>query len=165
MALPSREQNDDGQGILIADPARGLAKGEVDRLDGGAQYRVHKNLRRRTVVKLGKSNKALSLLVKQTMTVEAITTSMRSMGKGSWAILAGLLILLVGTIVFSYLGWVSAAGTDVPASGYVALALGVIFSLAVGFGLMALVFYSSRAGYDEPARLVQEDDVTPGPHP
>jgi hypothetical protein len=112
-----------------------------------------------------KTTKALRLLVKQTMTVEAITTSMRSMGKGSWAILAVLLILLVSTIVFSYLGWVSAAGTDLPASGYVALALGVIFSLAVGFGLMALVFYSSRAGYDEPARLVQEDDVTPGSHP
>ncbi len=28
------------------------------------------------------------------------------------------------------------------------MALGVIFSLAVGFGLMALLFYSSRKGYD-----------------
>jgi hypothetical protein len=32
----------------------------------------------------------------------------------------------------------------------VALAVGVIFSLAVGIGLMALLFYSSRRGYDEP---------------
>jgi hypothetical protein len=71
--------------------------------------------------------------------------------------------MLIGTIVVSYLGWTSAAGTDVPASGYIALALGVIFSLAVGFGLMALVFYSSRAGYDEPARLVQEDDESSKP--
>jgi len=107
---------------------------------------------------VAETTKAPSVPAKQTRAIEAITTSLRSMGKGSWAILAVLLIMLVGTIVVSYLGWTSAAGTDVPASGYIALALGVIFSLAVGFGLMALVFYSSRAGYDEPARLVQEDD-------
>jgi hypothetical protein len=33
--------------------------------------------------------------------------------------------------------------------------LGVIFSLAVGVGLMVLIFYSSRMGYDEPAVLIQ----------
>jgi hypothetical protein len=104
--------------------------------------------------------KALSASAKRTTTVDSIIALMRSMGGGSWAILATLLILLVGAIVLSYQGWTSAAGTDVPASGYVALVLGVIASLAVGFGLMALVFYSSRAGYDEPARLVQKDDDT-----
>jgi hypothetical protein len=44
----------------------------------------------------------------------------------------------------------------VPTSGYVAMALGVIFSLVVGFGLMALIFYSSRKGYGEPAVLITE---------
>ena len=34
--------------------------------------------------------------------------------------------------------------------GYVAMILGIIFSLLVGCGLMALVFYSNRRGYDEP---------------
>jgi hypothetical protein len=56
----------------------------------------------------------------------------------------------------------------VPASGYVALVLGVVFSLVVGAGLMALVFYSSRKGYDEPVVLVQEPESDPddgrGPH-
>lgn len=99
------------------------------------------------------------------MTIDSISASMRSIGKGSWAILAILLMVLVATTVASYLGWTSAAGTDVPASGYIALAFGVIFSLIVGFGLMALVFYSSRAGYDEPARLVQKDDVSSDPQP
>lgn len=28
--------------------------------------------------------------------------------------------------------------------------LGIVFSLVVGVGLMGLVFYSSRKGYDEP---------------
>jgi hypothetical protein len=85
------------------------------------------------------------------------------MGKGSWTIIAILLLLLAGTVVVSYLGWTSAAGIDVPASGYVALALGVIFSLVVGVGLMALVSYSSRQGYDEPARLVKMMTLSPDP--
>jgi hypothetical protein len=102
---------------------------------------------------------ALSVPAKPTTTIETITTSMRSMGSGAWAILAILLVLFVGAAVLAYLGWTSAAATDVPVSGYVALALGVIASLAVGVGLMALVFFNSRAGYDEPARLVREDDV------
>jgi len=32
----------------------------------------------------------------------------------------------------------------------VAMILGIVFSLAVGIGLMFLVFYSARKGYDEP---------------
>jgi hypothetical protein len=36
------------------------------------------------------------------------------------------------------------------------LALDVVFSLVVGIGLMALLFYSSRHGYDEPYRV--DDD-------
>ena len=87
------------------------------------------------------------------------------MGKGSWAILVILLVLLAGTLFVSYLGWTSGARTDVPRSGYVALVFGVIFSLVVGFGLMTLVFYSSRQGYDEPARLVKDDDASPDPQP
>ncbi|WFU76857.1 hypothetical protein QA642_04825 [Bradyrhizobium sp. CB2312] len=79
------------------------------------------------------------------------------MGKGSWAILAALLTLCAASAVVCYLGWISAAGTDVSRAGYAALVLGVVCSLVVGVGLMALIFYSSRAGYDEPARLVKDD--------
>ena len=76
------------------------------------------------------------------------------LGIGSWTILIVLLLLLAGTCVVAYLGWTLGNGTDVPASGYVAMALGVFVSLGVGFGLMALVFYSSRKGYDEPLVLI-----------
>jgi hypothetical protein len=76
------------------------------------------------------------------------------LGLGSWAILIVLLLLLAGTFAAIYLGWRLASGTDVPASGYAAMALGVIVSLGVGFGLMALIFYSSRKGYDEPPVLI-----------
>jgi hypothetical protein len=43
-----------------------------------------------------------------------------------------------------------------PAIGYVAMGFGIVLSLLVGCGLMALVFYSSRHGYDEPF----QDDST-----
>ena len=39
------------------------------------------------------------------------------------------------------------------------MALGVILSLVVGIGLMALVVLSSRARYDEPAVLIEEPDL------
>lgn len=76
---------------------------------------------------------------------------------GSWTILMVLLLLLAGTFVVVYLGWTLGNGTDVPASGYVAMALGVFVSLGMGFGLMALIFYSNRKGYDEPPVLVSSD--------
>ena len=75
-----------------------------------------------------------------------LLSSARPLGIGSYAIIAVLLVLLVGTIVLAYFGWSSAAGTDVSLAGYVAMAIGVLVSIAVGSGLMALVFYSSRAG-------------------
>jgi hypothetical protein len=82
------------------------------------------------------------------------TTMSARMGVGSWIILIVLLSLLVATGVVIYLGWTLGNGTDVPTSGYAAMAFGVIISLAVGFGLMALLFYSSRKGYDEPPVLI-----------
>jgi L-aminopeptidase/D-esterase-like protein len=45
---------------------------------------------------------------------------------------------------------------QVPAVDYIAMTLGVAFSLIVGVGLMALLFYSSRGGYDEPPRLISD---------
>jgi general stress protein CsbA len=79
------------------------------------------------------------------------------MGAGSWIILIVLFSLLAATLVVVYLGWTRASDADVPASGYVAMALGLIVSLAVGFGLMALIFYSSRKGYDEPPVVITPD--------
>ena len=66
-----------------------------------------------------------------------------------WIAICVLLALLAGAIYVGYVGWNS---TDVamPATGYVAMTLGIIFSLALGVGLMGLMFYSSRHGYDEP---------------
>jgi hypothetical protein len=76
-------------------------------------------------------------------------------GIGSWLVVIVLLLLLAATGFVVYEG-LHLGDSEVPASGYVAMALGVTFSLVVGFGLMALLFYSSRKGYDEPAVLIKE---------
>ncbi len=39
--------------------------------------------------------------------------------------------------------------------------LGVVFSVVIGGGLMALLFYSSRRGYDEPPRLLNDRSSLP----
>ncbi len=86
------------------------------------------------------------------------TANPRNNRVARWSVVAVLLLMLMAAGVIGYLGW-TISDADVPTSGYVAMALGVIFSLAVGVGLMALVFYSSRKGYDEPAVLIQDPDV------
>jgi hypothetical protein len=86
----------------------------------------------------------------------------RALGWGAYVLLAVLLAMLVGAIAIAQSGWSSAAGADVPAVGYLALVFGAVVSLVVGVGLMALVFYSSRAGYDEPAKLRDDDDTDRG---
>jgi membrane protein DedA with SNARE-associated domain len=87
----------------------------------------------------------------------SLLSGAKGMGPGSYAIIAILLGLLIWTGILAGKGWSSAVGTEVPVAGYVAMAIGVVFSVLLGVGLMALVFYSSRAGYDEPAKLVRSD--------
>ena len=74
------------------------------------------------------------------------------MSAGAWTIAIVLVVLLLGTGATAYFGWTLGSDVELPASAYVAMTLGVVFSLLVGIGLMGLIFYSSRKGYDEPAR-------------
>lgn len=69
-----------------------------------------------------------------------------------------LLAILAAASWYAARAWVSLSGPPMPATGYVAMGLGVVFSLVVGCGLMALLFYSNRHGYDEPSRA-DEDHV------
>jgi formate hydrogenlyase subunit 3/multisubunit Na+/H+ antiporter MnhD subunit len=62
-----------------------------------------------------------------------------------------LLGLLVAAILFAVRSWTSVEGPPMPEVGYVAMTIGVVFSLLIGIALMALLFYSSRHGYDERA--------------
>ena len=50
-----------------------------------------------------------------------------------------------------------AVDVDVPTWAWFAMAGGVTISILVGGGLMALIFYSSRKGYDEPPKIEPDD--------
>ncbi|HEX3163200.1 MAG TPA: hypothetical protein VHQ92_11535 [Pseudolabrys sp.] len=60
-----------------------------------------------------------------------------------------LFALLALAVWFAAAAWAHLGGDAIPFYGYVAIAGGVLFSLLIGGGLMALVFYSSRHGYDD----------------
>ncbi|BAM87417.1 conserved hypothetical protein [Bradyrhizobium oligotrophicum S58] len=90
----------------------------------------------------------------ETVVAVGTTTANARLGVGSWTIIVILVALLGASGFVAYLGWTLGSGADVTTAGYVAMALGVVVSLAVGFGLMGLVFYSSRRGYDEPAVFI-----------
>ena len=70
---------------------------------------------------------------------------------GTIALVVVLLGLLVAAMLFAIHSWTSIEGPPLPAVGYVAMTIGVVFSLLVGIALMTLLFYSSRHGYDERA--------------
>ena len=75
---------------------------------------------------------------------------------GTIATVAVLLVLLAAALWYAASAFV-VGGPPMPTIGYIAMAGGIIISLAVGFALMGLLFYSSRHGYDEPDRFEPED--------
>lgn len=60
--------------------------------------------------------------------------------------LFALLAVAVGWAIYAW----NAIDVEMSVHGYAAMILGIGFSLLIGCGLMALMFYSSRHGYDEP---------------
>jgi len=64
-------------------------------------------------------------------------------------ILVPLFALLVAVFWFAGATWVRLGGDPIPTYGWFAIIGGVFFSLLVGGGLMALIFHSSRHGYDD----------------
>ncbi|MDB5396793.1 MAG: hypothetical protein JWM91_4299 [Rhodospirillales bacterium] len=80
-------------------------------------------------------------------------------------VVLALVIMLVAAITFSFHVWTS-VGADADAgggggmngNGVAALVIGGIGSLILGGGLMALVFFSSRRGYDDAADLKSRQD-------
>jgi hypothetical protein len=59
-------------------------------------------------------------------------------------------VLAVAVVVAEF--WSGIGDSQISLAGWVAMGLGVIATLALGIGLMSLVFFSSRGGYDEPDR-------------
>jgi drug/metabolite transporter (DMT)-like permease len=74
---------------------------------------------------------------------------MRKLGTGTILTLVVLLGLLAVAIVILVVGWTTPeGGTPMSIHGYIAMGLGIVFTMALGGGLMFLIFYSSRHGRD-----------------
>ncbi len=65
------------------------------------------------------------------------------------AVVGGTIVLAL--VVIGVYAWLSLGDTGMTASGYLAVFLGALGTVALGGGLMALLFYSHRYGYDERA--------------
>jgi hypothetical protein len=93
---------------------------------------------------------------KARITVAIDEIPMQSISRGGIVIISILLALLILTMVFGAWGWNASKDVSMDVNGWIALALGTIFSLLIGCGLMALMFISSRYGYDEQADPFRE---------
>lgn len=70
----------------------------------------------------------------------------------SWvaAAIAGAVVLVIGFFIAAQ--WTGIGDSEISGAGWLAMGLGIVITLALGIGLMALVFISSRRGYDEIGR-------------
>lgn len=75
------------------------------------------------------------------------------MTRGGLLMIACLLAMLLAAVVGGVMAWNAVGGggpeQGISLHGFIALGLGVLGSLVVGGGLMALVFFSNRSGHDK----------------
>jgi len=76
---------------------------------------------------------------------------MRSLSRGQIVLIAALIALLILTGIWVTTVWNATGDVVMDKHGWIALGLGTFFSLLIGCGLMALMFFSSRSGHDEAA--------------
>ena len=69
--------------------------------------------------------------------------------RGGWLALVVLAGFLGWAIWYAIHTWGALAGVGISTFGWVMLGFGVVATLLVGGGLMALLFYSSRKNYDQ----------------
>ncbi|MFC7334868.1 hypothetical protein [Rhodocista pekingensis] len=74
--------------------------------------------------------------------------------RSGWLLIGVLLTLLALAVALAVRAWTQGAelageAGDIPLAGGLALLLGVVGTLALGGGLMALVFFSARSGHDD----------------
>jgi len=65
-------------------------------------------------------------------------------------VLAITLVVAAAVVVAEF--WSGIGASEISPAGWLAMGLGILVTLALGIGLMSLVFFSSRSGYDETTR-------------
>jgi hypothetical protein len=70
---------------------------------------------------------------------------------GSSALILTLLGLLAAACGVAWYVWRELGDVAISGQGYVALTLGIVATVGLGVGLMWLVYFSHRRGYDDEA--------------
>jgi len=74
---------------------------------------------------------------------------MRATSTFAAAVIALAAVLAVAIVIVTF--WNQLGASEISPVGWLALGFGVVATLALGCGLMALMFISNRRGYDDPA--------------
>ena len=69
--------------------------------------------------------------------------------RSTWIGVAVAAAALVAVIVVCARFWTDLGGNEMSAAGWAAMLLGILVTLALGVGLMTLMFISNRRGYDD----------------
>jgi hypothetical protein len=79
--------------------------------------------------------------------------TLREIGSTFTWVAAAIAAAVVAAVAIAIAGlWSGIGDAEISLGGWLAMGFGVIVTLALGIGLMSLVFVSSRRGYDETAR-------------
>jgi hypothetical protein len=70
----------------------------------------------------------------------------------TWIAVALAIIVVVAVVVVIAEFWSGLGDSEISLAGWFAMGLGTLVTLALGIGLMSLVFFSDRSGYDETGR-------------
>jgi hypothetical protein len=76
------------------------------------------------------------------------TDAKPTFGVGSWITVIVLGGILLVAIFYAVHAW-SSMNNGISTAGWVFMIMGIVFTTAVGAGLMGLVFYSSRHNFDQ----------------
>lgn len=79
---------------------------------------------------------------------DAGKSSSKRLGPAGWFAIAVMAAFLAWAAWYALQAWNALDGVQVSTAGWIFIAAGVLFTLALGGGLMALVFYSNREGMD-----------------
>jgi hypothetical protein len=67
----------------------------------------------------------------------------------AWAAVAVAAVAVAAVAVVIGMFWRQLGASEISTAGWLALVFGALATLALGVGLMALMFISSRQGYDD----------------
>ena len=71
-------------------------------------------------------------------------------GGSTWVAVAVAAAAVIGVVAVVASLWGDIGDSGLSTGGWIAMVIGVLATMGLGIGLMALVFVSNRRGYDEP---------------